>query len=48
MSSLTCRKEDCNKLFANSSNRVSHVKKTGYLPRRKKTSIVSEFDESKG
>ena len=46
MSSFTCRTEDCNKIFANASTRVSHVKKSGYLPQRKKTSTVPEFEES--
>ena len=48
MSSLKCRKEDCNESFANASNRLRHENKSGYLPQRKKTSIVPEFDESKG
>ena len=48
MSSFKCRKEDCNKIFANASNRLRHEKKSGHLPQRKNTSIVPEFDESKG
>ena len=48
MSSFKCRKEDCNKSFANASNRLSHEKKSGHLPQRKMISIVPEFDESKG
>ena len=47
MSSFKCRKEDCNKSFANASNRLRHEKKSGHLPQRKKTSTVREFDESK-
>ena len=48
MQSFKCRKEDCNKSFANASDRLRHEKKSGHLPQRKKTSIVPEFDESKG
>ena len=43
MSSSKCRKEDCNKSFANASNRLRHEKKSGHLPQKKKTFIVSEF-----
>ena len=46
MSSSKCRREDCNKSFANASNRLE--KKSGHLPQRKKTFIVPELDESKG
>ena len=48
MSSVKCRKEDCNKSFAKANNRLHHEKKSGHLPQRKKTSIVPEFDKSKG
>ena len=48
MSSFKCRNEDCNKTFANANNRLRHEAKSGHLPQRKKTSIVPEFDESKG
>lgn len=47
MSSFKSRKKDCNKSFANASNRLSHEKKSGHLPQRKQTSIVLEFDELK-
>ena len=45
MSNFKCRKEDCNKGFANAINR--HLP-NGYLPQRKRTSVVPEFDKSKG
>ena len=37
MSSFKSRKKDCNKSFANASNRLSHEKKSEHLPQRKKT-----------
>ena len=48
MSSFKCRKEECHKSFANAINRLCYEQKSGHLPQRKKTSIVPEFDESKG
>ena len=48
MSSFKCKEEDCKKGFGNASNRLRHEKKSGHLPQKKKTSIVQEFDESKG
>ena len=48
MSSFKWRKEECNKSFANAINRLCHEQKSEHLSQRKKTSIVPEFDESKG
>ena len=48
MSSFKCRKKDCHKSFAKASNRLRHEKKSGHFLQSKKTSIVPEFDESKG
>ena len=48
MSSFKCRREDCNKRFANASNRRGQEKKSGLLQKKKKTSIVPNSDESKG
>ena len=48
MPSFKGKKEDCNSSFANVGNRIRHKKKSGHLPQRRKASIVSEFDVSKG
>ena len=49
MSSFKRRKEDCNKSFANTSNRLRHEKEIWASSTKEKDFlIVPEFDESKG
>ena len=42
MPTFKCRNEDCAKVFANASNRLRHVKNSGYLPRRKSTFEIND------
>ena len=49
MAKLKCRKANCDKVFANASNRLRHEKKANHLPKKNRTKqVVPNFNKEKG
>ena len=49
MTKLKCRNANCDKVFANASNRLRHEKQANHLPKKNRTKqVVPNFDKEKG
>ena len=49
MTKLKCRNANCDKVFANTSNRLRHEKQANHLPKNNRVpNFVPDFDKEKG